>query len=101
LYSEATITNSVRPQNEAIIANTQNRNGHSLQIENRRFTYRELEAITNGFQRVIGRGGFGNVYDGYLEDGTQVAVKLRSESSQQGVQEFLTEVSFKKTPSSV
>ncbi|XP_047045454.1 putative leucine-rich repeat receptor-like protein kinase At2g19210 [Lolium rigidum] len=89
---QATITNSVRPKNEGIIVNTQRSNGHtSLQIENRRFTYHELEAITNGFQRVIGRGGFGNVYDGFLEDGTQVAVKLRSESSQQGVQEFLTE----------
>ncbi|KAM3411906.1 hypothetical protein ACQJBY_003527 [Aegilops geniculata] len=80
-------TNSVRPQNEEI-----NRNGHtSLRFENRRFTYSELEAITNGFQRVIGRGGFGKVYDGFLEDGTQVAVKLLSESSNQGLQEFLAE----------
>ncbi|KAF6991205.1 hypothetical protein CFC21_008316 [Triticum aestivum] len=84
---QGTTTNSVRPQNEAI-----NNNGHtSLRLENRRFTYNELEAITNGFQRVVGRGGFGKVYDGFLEDGTQVAVKLRSESSNQGVQEFLAE----------
>lgn len=86
--SEGTTTNSVRPQNEAI-----NNNGHtSLRLENRRFTYSELEAITNGFQRVVGRGGFGKVYDGFLEDGTQVAVKLLSESSNQGLQEFLAEV---------
>ncbi|KAI5019605.1 hypothetical protein ZWY2020_044493 [Hordeum vulgare] len=79
-------TNSIRPQNEAI-----NSNGHtSLGLENRRFTYSELEIITNGFQRVVGRGGFGNVYDGFLEDGIQVAVKVRSESSNQGV-EFLAE----------
>jgi hypothetical protein len=48
--------------------------------------------MTSGFQREIGRGGFGIVYAGYLEDGTQLAVKLRSESSDQGVPEFLAEV---------
>ncbi|KAL6610528.1 hypothetical protein ACP70R_040497 [Stipagrostis hirtigluma subsp. patula] len=84
---------SVKPQNEASNVQPQNGNGrHSLlQLENRRFTYRQLEAITNNFERVLGRGGFGSVYDGFLEDGTQVAVKLRSESSNQGVKEFLTE----------
>ncbi|TVU20528.1 hypothetical protein EJB05_36741, partial [Eragrostis curvula] len=63
----------------------------SLQLENRRFTYKELEMITNNFQRVLGQGGFGYVYHGLLEDGTQVAVKLRSHSSNQGVKEFLAE----------
>ncbi|CAL4990387.1 unnamed protein product [Urochloa decumbens] len=71
---------------------TGNGYGHSsLHLENRRFTYRELEMITDGFQRVLGRGGFGYVYSGFLEDGTQVAVKLRSHSSNQGVKEFLAE----------
>ncbi|KAL6618903.1 hypothetical protein ACP70R_034042 [Stipagrostis hirtigluma subsp. patula] len=63
----------------------------SLHLENRRFTYGELEAITKNFQRILGRGGFGYVYHGSLEDGTQVAVKLRSDSSNQGVREFLAE----------
>lgn len=66
----------------------------SLQLENRCFTYKDLEMITNNFQRVLGRGGFGDVYDGFLEDGTQVAVKLRSDSSNQGVKEFLAEVGW-------
>ncbi|GJN15001.1 hypothetical protein PR202_gb01885 [Eleusine coracana subsp. coracana] len=71
----------------------QNDNGHKcVQIENHQFTYRELEVITNNFQRVLGRGGFGSVYDGILEDGSQVAVKLQSVSSNHGVREFLTEV---------
>ncbi|CAM0954479.1 unnamed protein product [Alopecurus aequalis] len=89
-----TARNSARPPNEASIAVSHSRgsNGHStLRLDNRRFTYAELEAVTDGFRRVIGRGGFGKVYDGFLEDGTQVAVKLRSESSDQGVQEFLAE----------
>ena len=34
------------------------------------------------------------IYSGFLEDGTQVAVKLRSHSSNQGVKEFLAEVKF-------
>ncbi|KAK3135031.1 hypothetical protein QOZ80_5BG0413760 [Eleusine coracana subsp. coracana] len=72
--------------------NPRNGNEHNMmQLENRRFTYRELEVITNNFKRVLGKGGFGSVYDGFLEDGTQVAVKLRSQSSNQGVREFLTE----------
>lgn len=40
---------------------------------------------------MLGEGGFGLVFDGFLEEGTQVAVKLRSQSSNQGVREFLTE----------
>ena len=75
----------VNPQDESL-------GDSSLQLENRRFTYDELGRITNGFQRVLGRGGFGYVYEGFLEDGTQVAVKLRSHSSSQGVSVFLTEV---------
>ncbi|XBJ20814.1 hypothetical protein VPH35_011577 [Triticum aestivum] len=87
-------SNNIERQNEASItrSHSQNNNGHiSLRFDNRRFTYSELVAITNGFQQVIGRGGFGKVYQGLMEDGTQVAVKLRSESSDQGEQEFLAE----------
>ncbi|XP_037474430.1 putative leucine-rich repeat receptor-like serine/threonine-protein kinase At2g19230 [Triticum dicoccoides] len=87
-------SNNIKRQNEASItrSHSQNNNGHiSLRFDNRRFTYSELVAITNGFQQVIGRGGFGKVYQGLMEDGTQVAVKLRSESSDQGEQEFLAE----------
>jgi hypothetical protein len=48
--------------------------------------------MTSNFKMVLGRGGFGCVYDGVLPDGTQVAVKLLAESSSQGFREFLTEV---------
>ncbi|VAI44036.1 unnamed protein product [Triticum turgidum subsp. durum] len=66
-------------------------NESDVQSRNRRFTYTELKVVTSNFRRVLGEGGFGLVYDGFLEDGTQVAVKLRSQSSNQGVKEFLTE----------
>ncbi|RLN28627.1 putative leucine-rich repeat receptor-like protein kinase [Panicum miliaceum] len=89
-------SNSVKPQNETPVSHAPPAGGSSypessLQLENRRFAYKELEMITDNFQRVLGRGGFGYVYDGFLEDGTQVAVKLRSDSSNQGVKEFLAE----------
>ncbi|XP_024315142.1 receptor-like protein kinase At3g21340 isoform X2 [Brachypodium distachyon] len=84
---------TVKPQNEEVMSTSYGGGDiDSLRIvENRRFTYKELEMITNGFKRVLGQGGFGRVYDGFLEDGTQVAVKLRSHASNQGVKEFLAE----------
>jgi len=61
-------------------------------LENREFSYRELKHITNNFSQEIGKGGFGAVFLGYLENGNPVAVKVRSESSSQGSKEFLAEV---------
>ncbi|CAM0878212.1 unnamed protein product [Alopecurus aequalis] len=66
--------------------------GHLQNTENRQFTYKELEKFTNKFERSIGQGGFGLVYYGRLEDGIEVAVKMRSESSTHGLDEFLAEV---------
>ena len=48
--------------------------------------------MTGNFENIIGEGGFGKVYHGELNDGTQVAVKLLSHSSKQGFKEFLSEV---------
>lgn len=41
------------------------------------YTLRELEVATGMFsdENVIGEGGYGIVYHGVLEDGTQIAVK--------------------------
>ena len=53
----------------------------SLKSGNSEFTFSNVASITNNFSHIIGRGGFGQVYLGTLADGTQVAVKMRFESS--------------------
>ncbi|KAJ4907938.1 Receptor-like protein kinase [Raphanus sativus] len=58
----------------------------------RRFTYSEVIKMTNNFQRVLGKGGFGMVYHGSVNGAEQVAVKVLSQSSTQGYKEFKAEV---------
>ncbi|KAI4986154.1 hypothetical protein ZWY2020_018784 [Hordeum vulgare] len=58
-----------------------------------RISYKDLHDATNGFRDVIGVGGFGRVYHGVLpRSGVEVAVKKVSHGSQQGLQEFLSEI---------
>lgn len=56
-----------------------------------RFSYRELRRATNGFNKVVGKGGFGSVFEGVLADSRRVAVK-RLEMISPQVKPFLTEV---------
>ncbi|XP_044954041.1 probable LRR receptor-like serine/threonine-protein kinase At1g51810 [Hordeum vulgare subsp. vulgare] len=64
----------------------------SLHVDLRRFTYVELKIITNDFQSIIGKGGFGIVYHGKLENGDEVAVKVLMETSIAESTDFLPEV---------
>ncbi|XP_010920748.1 probable receptor-like protein kinase At5g59700 [Elaeis guineensis] len=59
-----------------------------------RFTFIALQEATNNFDDnwVIGVGGFGKVYRGVLRDETMVAVKRGNPKSQQGLNEFRTEI---------
>ncbi|XP_010260899.1 PREDICTED: probable receptor-like protein kinase At5g61350 [Nelumbo nucifera] len=58
------------------------------------FTFAELQEATKNFDdnAVIGVGGFGKVYLGKQEDGTQLAIKRGNPSSEQGINEFQTEI---------
>ncbi|WOL09076.1 hypothetical protein Cni_G17829 [Canna indica] len=58
------------------------------------YTITEIERATNRFDeaRIIGEGGFGRVYQGTLEDGTKVAVKVLKRDDQQGGREFFAEI---------
>ncbi|KAL7001313.1 Protein NSP-INTERACTING KINASE 2 [Sarracenia purpurea var. burkii] len=61
----------------------------------KRFQFRELQTATNNFssKNIIGKGGFSNVYKGYLQDGTVVAVKrLKDRNASGGEIQFQTEV---------
>ncbi|KAF7087510.1 hypothetical protein CFC21_090693 [Triticum aestivum] len=64
----------------------------SLHVDIKRFTYVELKLITNDFQSIIGKGGFGIVYHGKLENGDEVAVKVLMETSIAESTDFLPEV---------
>ncbi|KAK8358620.1 hypothetical protein V6Z11_A04G034400 [Gossypium hirsutum] len=58
------------------------------------FTFQEMLDATNKFDKslLLGVGGFGRVYRGMLEDGTNYAVKRGNSRSEQGLAEFMTEI---------
>ena len=57
-----------------------------------RFTAQQIKTATNDYKQILGEGGFGPVYMGNLPTGEDVAIKILSNASQQGAQEFLNEV---------
>ncbi|XP_073131370.1 PR5-like receptor kinase [Henckelia pumila] len=58
----------------------------------KRYKYSHLKKMTNSFAENLGKGGYGSVYKGKLQDGLLVAVKILNESEGNG-EEFINEVS--------
>ncbi|KAL0331032.1 UNVERIFIED_CONTAM: G-type lectin S-receptor-like serine/threonine-protein kinase [Sesamum angustifolium] len=65
-------------------------NHHDLRM----FTYASIQSATNNFSSNFkqGQGGFGPVYKGKTSEGQDIAVKLLSRQSGQGLLEFKTEL---------
>lgn len=58
------------------------------------FTGKEIKKATNNFSkdRILGAGGYGEVYKGILDDGTPVAVKCAKLGNTKGTNQVLNEV---------
>ncbi|KAH8505557.1 hypothetical protein H0E87_012692 [Populus deltoides] len=73
----------------------ESKNGGSDSTTAQTFTFRELAIATKNFRAecLLGEGGFGRVYKGYLESTNQVvAIKQLNRNGLQGNREFLVEV---------
>jgi len=85
-----------RRHNQQIFFDVNEQHHEEVSLGNlKRFQFRELQMATNNFsnKNIIGKGGFGNVYKGYLRDGTVVAVKrLKDGNASGGEIQFQTEV---------
>lgn len=91
------IFHKLREIREARSTTKQEENRPSAKAEQRcrRFSLDEMKTATKNFCEalLIGRGGFGNVYEGVIDDGREtVAIKRLKANSTQGKHEFLTEI---------
>ncbi|KAE8729168.1 putative LRR receptor-like serine/threonine-protein kinase [Hibiscus syriacus] len=85
-----------KKQNQQIFFDVNEQHREEICLGNlKRFHFKELQVATNNFssRNLVGKGGFGYVYKGYLQDGTIVAVKrLKDGNAIRGETQFQTEV---------
>ncbi|CAN1259144.1 G-type lectin S-receptor-like serine/threonine-protein kinase LECRK3 [Linum perenne] len=83
----------IRKRKMAMIARDFHDSGTMVETSLRSFSYKEVEAATDGFREELGRGSFGIVYKGVLKPGNAaVAVKKLDKLAQEREKEFRTEV---------
>ncbi|CAF2122927.1 hypothetical protein BRARA_C01826 [Brassica rapa] len=85
----------LRQQRDSLEAGTRSRlDSMSESTTLVKFTFEEIKKATNNFSRhnIIGRGGYGNVFKGVLQDGTEVAFKRFKNCSANGDANFAHEV---------
>ncbi|KAF5749479.1 LRR receptor-like serine/threonine-protein kinase [Tripterygium wilfordii] len=84
------------PKSQTILNITDKQERGLISLGNlRSFTFRELQLATDNFssKKLLGAGGFGNVYKGKVGDGTMVAVKrLKDLTGTAGDSQFRTEL---------
>ncbi|CAA3012348.1 receptor kinase FERONIA [Olea europaea subsp. europaea] len=99
--SNATTSSWISPSLTSKSTSKTSGSGSSLPSDRgRHFVLEEIKFATDNFNEsfVIGRGGFGNVYKGYIDNGaTTVAIKRLNPSSNQGAREFKTEIQILST----
>ena len=67
--------------------------GFSEDVAPQSFTYSDLESMTDGFKEELGRGAFGTVFKGTIQNGQKVvAVKRLEKLLAEGEREFETEM---------
>ncbi|EEF31088.1 ATP binding protein, putative [Ricinus communis] len=89
--------NSHTTTSKSTISGKSNNNTHLSTLAQglcRHFSLNEMKQATNNFteSNVIGVGGFGKVYKGVIDQKTKVAIKRSNPQSEQGVNEFQTEI---------
>ncbi|XP_019177966.1 PREDICTED: receptor-like protein kinase FERONIA [Ipomoea nil] len=96
--SGGSVTKTTWDPLSAVPPSTHNTDGSGTPLPSdlcRSFSLEDLKAATSNFDEnfVVGKGGFGKVYRGFIDNGAiAVAIKRLNPESSQGIREFQTEI---------